>query len=128
MSDLSSAEMLLLISSIGLFPIALCYGLYPRTTLKRLYKLEVRTINMLNIFRAVMCLYLAFIVYWMLAFWDFVDTKAALGSLTVFMLGLAVGRTVSWCVDGKANALLVLYLFLEIFLGCTGLFLTLTTA
>lgn len=127
MAEMTSAEMLLLISSIGLLPIALCYGLYPRTTLKRLYKIEVRTINMLNIFRAIMGLYLALIVYWMLAFWGFVDTKAALGSLTVFMLGLAFGRTVSWCVDGKANTLLVLYLFLEIFFGCTGLFLTLTT-
>ena len=126
MTEMTPAEMLLLISSIGLLPVALCYGLYPKTTLKKLYNVEVRTINMANIFRAIMGLYLANIFYWMLAFWGFVGTRAALGSLTVFMLGLAFGRTVSWCVDGKANTLLVIYLGLEVFLGCTGLFLALT--
>lgn len=126
MTEMTPAEMLLLISSIGLLPIALCYGLYPKTTLKKLYNVELRTINMANIFRAIMGLYLANIAYWMLAFWGFIGTRAALGSLTVFMLGLAFGRTVSWCVDGKANMLLVIYLALEVFLGCTGLFLALT--
>lgn len=126
MAGLTPAEMLLLVSSIGLLPIALAYGLYPKFTVKKLYGIEVRSTNLVNIFRAIMGLYLAFIIYWMLAFWGFVDTKAALGALTTFMLGLAFGRTVSWCVDGKANLLLVIYLVLEVFLGCTGLFLVLT--
>lgn len=126
MTELTPAETLLLVSSIALIPVGLSYGLYPKFVLKKLYKIEVRTINMANIFRAIMGLYLANVVYWMLAFWGFVDTKAALGSLTVLMLGVAFGRTVSWCVDGKANILLVLSLIGEIFLGCTGLFLVLT--
>lgn len=126
MAGMTPAEMLLLISSIGLLPIALCYGLCPKVTVKKLYNIEIRSRNYANIFRAIMGLYLASIFYWMLAFWGFVDTKAALGSLTVFMLGLAFGRTVSWCVDGKANMLLVIQLVLEVFFGCTGLFLVLT--
>lgn len=126
MPEMTPAEMLLLISSIVLLPIALAYGMYPKVTVKKLYKIEIRTINHSNIFRAIMGLYLGFIVYWMLAFWGFIDPKAALGSLTVFMFGLAFGRTVSWCADGKANMLLVSNLVLEVFLGCAGLFLALT--
>ncbi|SHJ24064.1 DUF4345 domain-containing protein [Halodesulfovibrio aestuarii] len=126
MAEMTPAEMLLLISSIALLPIALAYGLYPKFTMRKLYNIEVRSTNLANITRSIMGLHLAFIIYWMLAFWGFIGAKAALGSLTTFMFGLAFGRTVSWCVDGKANLWLVLYLILEVFLGCTGLFLVLT--
>ncbi|SIN98867.1 DUF4345 domain-containing protein [Halodesulfovibrio marinisediminis] len=126
MPEMTPAEMLLLISSISVLPIALAYGICPKFTVKKLYRIEIRTINHANIFRSIMGLYLGFIVYWMLAFWGFIDIKAALGSLTVFMFGLAFGRTINWCVEGKANMVLVSYLVLEIFFGCAGLFLALT--
>ena len=57
----------LLISVIFIIPIALTYGLYPDVILLRLFDINVDTINLKNIFRAVMGLYLRVVCnldYW----------------------------------------------------------------
>jgi Domain of unknown function (DUF4345) len=71
-------------------------------------------------FRAIMGLYLAMVVFWLLGAYRVHLRQAALYSLVVFMLGLAAGRALSLAVDGMPSLLLVVYLGVEIVLGLVG--------
>lgn len=97
----------LLVASIGLFPIALSYGAAPGQSLSALFSFSVDTVNETHIFRAVMGLYLAFVVFWLMGVKDDKLTRPAIMGLVVFMLGLALGRTLSLLVDGPAHWLLM---------------------
>jgi hypothetical protein len=114
---------LLLIVAIGLIPIALSYGLMPIESLDYLYNIQVSDINVIHIMRAVMGLYLALIVFWLMGVFKPHIRKAALYSLIVFMFGLAAGRILSLIIEGIPNWLLLVYLFLEVGFGFLGLVL-----
>ena len=104
----------LLIAAAGLTPIALAYGLMPAITVPMLYGVEIDSVNITHIFRAVMGLYLAMVIFWILGATREPLRFAALCSVVVFMGGLAMGRFLSLFVDGIPAAPLVIYLFLEV--------------
>lgn len=112
---------LLLIVAIGLIPIALSYGLIPEKSLSFLFNIPVTEINLINILRAVMGLYLALIIFWFIGAYKIQLRQAAIYSLIVFMFGLAAGRIVSLILDGVPNWLLLVYLALELSFGIAGL-------
>ena len=116
-------QIFLLITAIGLLPIALSYGLIPQKSLKYLYDISISDINSIHIFRAVMCLYLALSIFWIMGAFKLQVRQAALYSLIVFMLGLAAGRILSLIIDGIPHWLLVVYLAMEISFGVMGIFL-----
>ena len=60
---MSKESIFLMVAAVGLMPIALAYGLVPATTVPMLYGVEIDSINLTHIFRAVMGLYLAMIVF-----------------------------------------------------------------
>lgn len=60
---MNTQKKFLLAASIGLFPIALSYGVDPGQSLSALFE---NTANETQIFRAVMGLYLAFVAFWYL--------------------------------------------------------------
>ena len=64
MSIPSINRLYLLISAVGLVPIALSSGIIPTTTLPRLFEFEVIDRDLIHIFRAVMGLYLACAIFW----------------------------------------------------------------
>lgn len=103
-----------MIAAAGLTPIALAYGLVPATTVPMLYGVEIDSINIAHIFRAVMGLYLAMVIFWVLGATRDVLRLPALCSVVVFMAGLAGGRLLSVFLDGIPAALLVTYLVLEV--------------
>ena len=111
---------LLILVAIGLIPIALSYGLIPDKSMSYLYEITDLQLNQIHIFRAIMCLYLALIVFWLIGAFNIRLRQAALYSLVVFMLGLAAGRILSLIVDGIPNWLLLVYLFLELGFGVIG--------
>jgi len=113
----------LLIAALGLTPIALSYGLSPSTSMWRLFEINASSVNSMHIFRAVMGLYLAMVLFWICGARYETLRLPALWSLVVFMLGLAAGRVLSLLVDGMPNPLLSVYLVLELGLGAAGLFL-----
>ena len=113
-------KILLLIAAIGLFPIALSYGLVPEISLGYLYNISVTEVNHMHIFRAVMGLYLAMIIFWLMGAFKPRLRQTAVYSLIVFMFGLAAGRMISLLLDGVPNWLLIVYLVLEILLGVLG--------
>ncbi len=110
---MSKESIFLLVAAVGLTPIALAYGLVPAITVPMLYGVEIDSVNVTHIFRAVMGLYLAMIVFWILGATREALRFAGLCSVLVFMGGLAMGRLLSLFLDGIPGALLVIYLFLE---------------
>jgi hypothetical protein len=116
-------SLFLLAAALGLVPIALSYGLVPQTSLPFLLDIEVDTVNSTHIYRAVMGLYLANILFWIAGARNESLTIPALWGLTIFMLGLASGRAISLVIDGMPHLLLVTYLILEIGFGFVGYYL-----
>lgn len=113
----------LLFVAIGLIPIALSYGLMPGKSLSLLFGIDVSNPNLANILRAVMGLYIALIVFWLMGAFKIRFRDAALYSLIVFMFGLAAGRIISLLADGIPHWLLIVYLMLELFFGIIGVIL-----
>ena len=116
-------QMFLLVSAIGLLPIALSYGLIPQKSLSYLFDITVSDPNSIHIFRAVMGLYLALIIFWLIGAFKVQVRQAALYSLIVFMFGLAAGRILSLIIDGMPHWLLAVYLVLELVFGVLGILL-----
>ena len=112
----------LLISVLVVIPIAFTYGLFPSEMLPRLFDFEVQTIDLKNVFRAIMGLYLAFVAFWILGilnqkFW----TAATIANL-LFMTGLAFGRLISFIIDGLPSLVFVFGTFGELVLGIFSAF------
>ena len=104
-----------------LVPIALSYGIDPATVLPRFLTIEVAGNDQTQIFRALMCLYLAASAFWAIAAFKPAWQRAAVVWAVFFNFSLAIGRVISLAVDGPASRLLDLYLGLEIFGGLLGL-------
>ena len=116
-------QIFLLITAIGLIPIALSYGLLPQKSLSYLFDVSISNINGSHIFRAVMGLYFSLLSFWIVGAFKVQLRQAALYSLTVFMFGLAIGRVLSIVVDGMPSWLLIGYLVLEVICGTLGVIL-----
>ena len=116
-------QIFLLIAAVGLFPIALSYGLIPQKSLSYLFDITVSDPNSIHIFRAVMGLYLALIIFWVIGAFKVQIRQAALYSLIVFMFGLAAGRILSLIMEGMPHWLLAVYLVLELVFGVLGMLL-----
>jgi len=117
---MTKESIFLLVAAVGLTPIALAYGLAPAITVPMLYGVEIDSINVTHIFRAVMGLYLAMVIFWILGAIREPLRFAALCSVVVFMGGLAMGRILSLLVDGIPVAPLVIYLVLEVGFALLG--------
>ena len=115
--------MFLLLAAMGLIPIALSYGLMPKQSLNYLFDISVTNTNNIHIYRAVMGLYLAMVLFWIIGAIKVQVRQAALYSLVIFMLGLAGGRILSLIIDGIPHLLLLIYLMLELGFGISGIIL-----
>jgi hypothetical protein len=115
------SQKFLVLTAVGLLPIALSYGAVPKNSLDWLFGIGIDGTNDTHIFRAIMGLYIALSAFWLLGAYSEKLTLPALYSLTVFMFGLAGGRILSLLVDGMPHWLLVVYFILEILFGVVGL-------
>lgn len=111
----------LLLVAILLVPIALSYGVAPKTVLPKLLDIAVEGPDQSQIFRALMCLYLAASAFWAVAAFKPGWQEAATVWATLFCASLAAGRVLSLALDGPASLLLDGYLGLEIFGALLGL-------
>ncbi len=118
----SKEQTLLLISAIGLLPIALSYGFNPLLSLSYLFDIKADSVNSLHIFRAVMGLYFFHLIFWLAGAFNAKLRQLALTTLAVFMLGLAAGRALSFAMDGLPSWLLVMYFFLECTFGLAAVY------
>lgn len=111
----------LLIVAVLLVPIALSYGIAPATVLPKALDISVSGAGQTQIFRALMCLYLAASAFWAIAAFKPVWQRVAVIWAVFFCFSLAIGRVISLVVDGPASLLLEVYLALEIIGGLLGL-------
>ena len=116
-------KLFLLTVTSGLIPIALAYGLMPVESMDYLFDMKINEPNGTHIFRAIMGLYLATAVFWIMGAFKPDLRQSAMLTLVVFMWGLGLGRALSIIIDGVPNALLLLYIFLEVGFGVIGLIL-----
>ncbi|MEO1452519.1 MAG: DUF4345 domain-containing protein [Pseudomonadota bacterium] len=114
---------LLLAMAVGLTPIALSYGAAPRASLPWLFGIDAADVPTRHIFRAIMGLYFALIVFWLAGAMRPVLRVPALWSLFVFTLGLALGRGLSLLLDGWPGPLLFIYLPAEVALAASAAWL-----
>ena len=110
----------LIFVAAGVFFISLSYGLFPSQSLVYLYDIEVTNTNLKNIFRAIMGLYISLVAFWIMGARYKSLQLPALWSLTIFMLGLAVGRLLSLVIDGLPYPPYVLYMLLEFLFAAVG--------
>lgn len=111
----------LIVSAAIIIPVGLSYGAFPQTTLPKLFGIPVDNINLINILRAIMGLYLAMGTLWIIGsiqpkFW-----QAATVSNIVCMAGLAAGRLISLLADGIPSIYFTAGFLLEALLACWGL-------
>ena len=116
---------LLILAALGLVPIALSYGLMPSASVTYLLGFPVEGINQTHVFRAIMGLYLANALFWLVASTKPKLQRPALWVLFLFMAGLACGRVLSILLDGLPGAILVFYLIAELVFAVLSLMLLL---
>jgi hypothetical protein len=63
---MTSSRFYLLFSAAGLLPIALSYGIDPNQVLPKFLQIQPIDGDLLHVFRAIMGLYLAIIILWLL--------------------------------------------------------------
>ncbi|SEC86375.1 protein of unknown function [Tenacibaculum sp. MAR_2009_124] len=90
----------LIVSAIIVIAAAFMYGLNPETILPMVFEFKVEVLELKNIFRAVMGLYLAFASYWFFGVFNLTHWKYATITNVLFMGGLVFGRVVSTLFDG----------------------------
>ena len=93
----------LIISTLIVVPVAFTYGILPNKILPLFLDFKVETKDLHNVFRAIMGLYLAFSVFWIIGIFKSNYWYAATLSNMLFMLGLACGRIVSLLLDGMPS-------------------------
>jgi len=111
----------LLLCAALVLPIALSYGIAPAEVLPRFINIAVEGNDQTQIFRALMCLYIAASGFWAVAAFKPDWQRTAVVWAVLFSLSLAVGRIISLVVDGPASRLLDVYLGIEIVGGALGL-------
>ena len=106
--------------AIGVFPVSLVYGGNPAVSMPNFYGIEVDTVNLSNILRAVMGLYIALCVFWVIGARYEKLRLPALWSLAIFMTGIASGRALSLILDGMPSTLFIFYLGVEVIAAIIG--------
>lgn len=103
----------LIISTLIVASIAIVYGFQPNMV----FDVSINSIDEANIFKAIMGLYLAFSLLWILGIFQISLWKTATVSNIIFMLGLAFGRIISILLDGIPTTVFVVGTVGELVLG-----------
>lgn len=110
------------LTSLTVIGVGLSYGISPNKVLPFFFDFKVQTIDLNNVFRAIMGLYIGFAMYWIIGivkpeYWR----NATLVSI-IFMGGLAFGRIISIIVDGIPSAPFSIGTALEIIFMIWGIY------
>lgn len=119
----NASKTFLLATAIALFPVSFTYGFLPEGTMNLLFGIDtaVEDVNLINMLRALMGLYLAMVALWMIGAFRVKYRKLALLTLVFFMFGVAAGRAFSFLLDGIPDWPFVFFFFAEIVMGGVGL-------
>jgi hypothetical protein len=109
----------LVISVLVVIPTAVIYGFEPQSQ----FDIFLETTDEHNFFKAIMGLYLGFCALWILGIFKLSYLRIALISNTIFMLGLATGRVISFFLDGVPTFGYQFGTVAELFLGGYGIWI-----
>ena len=110
------------LTSLTVIGVGLTYGFNPSKVLPFFFDFKVESVDLNNVFRAIMGLYLGLAIYWMIGvFKPELWWNATLIS-TIFMGGLAFGRIISIIIDGIPSAPFSIGTALEIIFMIWGIY------
>lgn len=107
----------LVISVVIVLTVAIVYGFNPSSQ----FNIIIDTVDEHNFFKATMGLYIGFAIVWIMGLLNSNYFKTALLTNIAFMLGLGLGRCVSWWLDGPPTLLYRIGTIGELLLGFYGL-------
>ena len=110
----------LIISLIIVIPTAIIYG-SPSILSKRL-DIQVNTIDLSNMLKAIMCLYIGISIVWILGVWKCKYWRNATQLNILFMLSLAFGRGISMLTDGLPTDGYIFAIIAELTLGTFSIY------
>lgn len=87
-------------SSFVIIIVGLIYGINPNKILPLFFDFKVENIDLNNVFRAIMGLYLGMAIYWIIGILKPSQWRNATLINIIFMGGLAFGRILSLIIDG----------------------------
>lgn len=96
-------------------PTAIIYG--SPSVLREQLDIQVNTIDLSNLLKAIMCLYLGVSLIWILGVWKTEYWKTATQLNILFMLTLASGRLLSIVIDGLPTTGYVFGVIAELVIG-----------
>ena len=110
----------LLISILIVLPTGIIYG--SPSILPEQLDIQVNTIDLANMLKANMCLYLGISVIWILGVWKTEYWKRATELNILFMLTLATGRGLSMIMDGLPTGGYIFGIIAEFVLGIYSIY------
>lgn len=110
----------LLVSVVIVVPTALIYG--SPSVLPEHLNIQVGTVDLANMLKAIMCLYLGISFVWILGMWKPTYWKRATELNILFMLTLATGRALSMTMDGMPTGGYIFGILAELFIGLFGIY------
>ena len=109
------------LSAVIVIIVGIIYGSNPSKILPLVFDFEVESLELKNIFRATMGLYLALGTYWIIGIINANHWRTATLINVLFMGGLAFGRLLSTFVDGVSQQY-VIGLILELIFMLWGIY------
>ncbi len=97
---LNSIKFHLGISALIVISVGLLYGFAPSKFMPLVFNFNVESLELKNMLRAIMGLYLGFGIYWIVGIVKPSQWRTATLANVIFMGGLAFGRIISTLVDG----------------------------
>lgn len=110
----------LLISISIVLPTGIIYG--SPSILTQQLDIQVNTIDLSNLLKAIMCLYIGISIIWILGICKKEYWKLATELNILFMLTLAIGRTLSMVIDGLPTEGYIFGIIAEFILGIYSIY------
>jgi hypothetical protein len=110
----------LIISISIVLPTGIIYG--SPSILTQQLDIQVNTIDLSNMLKALMCLYIGISTIWVLGIWKREYWKLATQLNILFMLTLAIGRGLSMLIDGLPTGGYIFGIIAEFVLGFYSIF------
>ncbi|MFK7750540.1 MAG: DUF4345 domain-containing protein [Kordia sp.] len=110
----------LLVSLLIVFPTGIIYG--SPTVLPEHLDIQVETIDLSNMLKAIMCLYIGISLVWILGIWKTKYWKVATQLNILFMLSLATGRALSMITDGIPTGGYIFGIIAEFVIGLYSIY------
>lgn len=118
---ITSKNLHLATSAIIVTIVSLTYGLFPNNILPKLFDFRVESIDLTQVFRATMGLYLGMVGLWLTGMFKPYFWRTATIANIFLMFGLASGRIISLVVDGIPSIFFCAGLVVELILAIWGI-------